>query len=75
MTAHAAVTIGCRVVWLVTPVAMPTSLDTAAAAPVSDDASFTLKRSEMNTDPSPSSSAARVSTSSARGSSACPANP
>ena len=73
--AHAAVTSGWRVGVLVTPVAMPTSSDTAAAAPHSVAASFTLNRSDRNTDPSPIRSASRTSSSSTRGSVTCPASP
>ena len=53
MVAHAAVTSGWRVGVLVTPVAMPTSSLTAAAAPLRVAASFTLNRSERNTEPEP----------------------
>ena len=48
-----AVTSGWRVGVLVTPVAMPTSSLTAAAAPHSVAASFTLNRSDRNTEPEP----------------------
>ena len=75
MVAHAAVTSGWRVGVFVTPVAMPTSSLTAPAAPVSVAASFTLNRSERNTDPRPMRSASRTSSSSTRGSSTCPAKP
>ena len=72
---HAAVTSGWRVGVFVTPVAIPTSSLTAAAAPQSVAASFTLKRSDRNTEPSPMRSASRTSSSRSRGSSTCPARP
>ena len=65
--AKAAVTIGCRVWWFVAAVAMPISLETAPTAPDSVAASFTLKRSEMNADPSPSVSACCTSAIRSRG--------
>ena len=75
MVHHAAVTSGWRVGVFVTPVAIPTSSLTAAAAPHRVAASLTLNRSDRNTEPSPMRSASRTSSSSTRGSSTCPARP
>ena len=66
-------TIGWRVWWLVAAVAMRRVEETAPTAPDSVAASFTLKRSEMNTHPRPSRSASWTSGISWRGSSAPPA--
>ncbi len=57
MVAYDAVTIGWRVLWLVAPVMIVMFVVATAAAPDSVTASLTLKRSLMNTAPSPSSSA------------------
>ena len=51
--AYDAVTIGCRVLWLVAAVAMPIVFDTAPTAPESVAASLMLKRSEMKQAPMP----------------------
>ncbi len=72
---QAAVTSGWRVGVLVTPVAMPTSSLTAAAAPHKVAASFTLNRSERNTEPRPMRSASRTSPRRSLGLSTCPARP
>ena len=60
-----AVTSGCRVLWFVAAVAMPSVLDAAAAAPESVTASLMLNRSEMKVLPSrrrsPSASSASMS--------------
>ncbi len=55
MVAIVAVTSGCRVLWLVAAVAMPSLVVAAAAAPARTPASLRLNRSERNTDPRPSS--------------------
>ena len=73
MTANVAVTIGWRVLWLVAAVAMPMRSLHAAAAPHSVAASFALKRSETNTEPSPSRSASRTSPTRSPGVEECPA--
>ena len=52
---------GWRVLWLVAAVAIRGRLVTAHAAPVSDAASLTFHRSEMNAVPKPSSSPRRAS--------------
>ena len=52
---------GWRVFWLVAAVAMPISLETAAAAPESVAASLMLKRSEMKVEPKPIASPSRTS--------------
>ena len=72
--AKAAVTIGWRVLWLVAAVAIPISVETAPTAPLIVAASLTLKRSEMNTEPSPSSSPCRTSAIRSRGVSGAPAS-
>jgi hypothetical protein len=59
---------------LVAAVAIPISFATAPAAPESVTASFTLKRSEMNTEPKPKLSARRTSSRRSRGDSALPAS-
>ena len=74
MVAYDAVTIGWRVLWLVAPVMIRISSDTAAAAPLSVAASLMLYRSEMNAAPSPMASAARTSSINSRGDSGAPAS-
>ena len=64
---------GCRVFWLVAAVAMPSSVEQAAAAPERVAASLTLKRSEMKTEPKPIASPARTSSNSSTGDSGWPA--
>ena len=65
--AYAAVTMGWRVFWLVAAVAMPISVETAAAAPESVAASLMLNRSEMKVEPKPMASPSRTSSSSSTG--------
>ena len=71
--AKLAVTSGWRVLWLVAAVAIPIRSLTAAAAPHSAAASFTLKRSETKAAPSPRASAWRTSSTRSRGESVWPA--
>ncbi len=61
VVAYEPVISGCRVLWLVAAVAICIRVVTAHAAPVSDDASLTFHRSEMNAVPKPSSSPRRAS--------------
>ena len=74
VVAYDAVTIRWRVLWFVTPVAMPRRVEQPATAPDSVAASFTLNRSEMNPVPSPMRSASATSSNSTRGSSGAPAS-
>lgn len=67
VVAHDPVISGWRVLWLVAAVAICILLVTASAAPVSDDASLTFQRSEMNPVPKPSSSPRRASSISVAG--------
>ena len=72
--AKVAVTIGCRVLWLVAAVAMPSDSLLAAAAPQRVGASLVLNRSDTNAAPSPMRSAWRTSPIRSRGVAECPAS-
>jgi hypothetical protein len=74
VVAYAAVTAGCRVLWFVAAVAMPSVREAAAAAPESVTASLMLNRSEMNALPRPSPSAAGISSSNSTGDFGAPAS-
>ena len=74
VVAYDAVTIGWRVLWLVAPVMIVMFVEATAAAPERVTASLTLKRSLMNTAPSPSASASWISVTRSRGFWAPPAN-
>ncbi len=69
-----AVTIGCRVLWLVAAVAIPSVDDTAPTAPDSVNASLMLNRSEMNVEPRPSASPALTSSINSTGDCGAPAS-
>ena len=73
VNAYEAVISGWRVFWFVAAVAMPSSVEQAAAAPESVAASLMLKRSEMNTEPKPIASPARTSSNNSAGDSGWPA--
>ena len=73
--ARPAVIIGCRVLWLVAAVTTVSSSLTAPAAPDSTPISFLSKRSERNTEPNPSASPARTSSTRSRVLSGWPARP
>ena len=73
VVAYAAVTSGWRVWWFVAAVAIRSVVETAPMAPDSVAASFTLKRSETNTHPSPRRSPSCASRISSCGSGAAPA--
>ena len=72
--ASPAVTMGCRVLWLVAAVMMRIRSLAAPAAPQRAPASFLLYRSEMNAAPSPSASASRTSATRSRELSGWPAS-
>ena len=74
VVAEDAVTIGWRVLWFVAAVMIRMFVVATAAAPDRVTASFTLKRSLMNTAPRPSSSARRHSSTRSRGFWAPPAS-
>ena len=75
MVAKLAVTIGWRVLWLVTPVAMRIDEVTAPATPLIVAISLMLKRSLRNTVPRPSASPSRHSAIRSAGERGAPARP